>query len=60
MEAFNTFLDSLNLGKPAKLGNLFMVPVLGIEKHNTDYYNLSNTLKKAMLRLRKYQKAGMS
>ena len=58
MKEFSTFLDSLNLGKPAKLGNLFMVPVLGIEKHNTDYYNLSNTLEKGNAEITEVSESG--
>ena len=58
MEAFKTFLDNLNLGKPAKLGQLFMVPVLGSDKHNADYYNLSNTLEKGNAEITEVSESG--
>ena len=58
MEAFNTFLDGLNFGKPAKLGKLFTVPVLGTEKHNSDYYNLSNTLEKGNAEITEVSESG--
>ena len=58
MEAFKTFLDDLNLGKPAKLGKLFMVPVLGSDKHNADYYNLSNTLEKGNAEITEVSESG--
>ena len=58
MRELTTFLETINLGTPTKLGNLFMVPVIGTEKENANYYNLTGSLQEGTAEITEVSESG--
>ena len=58
MRELTKLLEKINLGAPTKLGNLFMVPVIGTEKENANYYNLTGSLKEGTAEITEVSESG--